>query len=218
MNPMCGSPAEALRDSRPKADYIPILGTLLGVAVKSVTQPETPTSEENCGGAWLEPNKNTGKPEKHLYHIAKALGTDVRNDQEVALLFEHPVINPLRVTIHFNRNSAPMAAGRASEDKPFGLSLQDQHYLNLVYLSEEKPVGFEPLFIKVILRQKENPRYLRISLKEKKNSERAFLILTAVFVQESEAPAHLVACDISDPKRAARTEVNDSLRARYFKR
>jgi len=209
--------AETPRENRPKAEYLPILGSLLGIISKSVVNIKTKTSEEDCAGAWTEPNKKTKQLEKHLYHHGSGLGEDARSDGEVVISFEYPVLNPLRTTLHLNRNSLPMAAGRMSEEQPFGLSLENQYYLNLVYASEQKSAGFEPLFIKV---QPENgvPLYVRISVSPKGNDKRSFLIIIASLVKESEAPAHLVSCDLLDPKRTTRMQLRDSLRAKYFSR
>lgn len=219
MNSAQGAQAGAAlqKSQKPKANYIPLLGQILGIAAKSVARFDAFFYEEKCDGSWTEPNKETGKIEKHLYHSGKALGTDARTDNEVVVVFEHPDVNPLRTTLHLNRNSVPMAAGRMSEEKPFGLSLENQYYLNLVYMSERKPASFEPLFLKVQL-PNSAPQYLRISVSEKGNEVRKFLMVITKLVQESEAPVHLVACDLSDSKATSRAQVTDSLRARYFKR
>jgi hypothetical protein len=205
------------KGQKPKAKYLPILGSLLGVAVKSVVPRDAFFYEEKCEGSWTEPNKETGKVEKHLYHSGESLGADVRTDQEVVLVFEHPALDPLRTTLHLNRNSLPMAAGRMNEEKPFGLSLENQYYLNLVYMSERKPAGFEPLFLKVRSPNR-TPQYLRVSVSEKSSEVRKFLTVIATLVPESEAPAHLMACDLSDLQVTARAEVTNSLRARYVTR
>ncbi len=217
MNPVSDEVVESATAKRPKpkAAYIPILGELLGIAVKSVIPQNTFFYEEKCDGSWVEPNKETGAPETHLYHSGSSLGKDVRTDQEVAIVFEHPAQNPLRTTVHLNRNSIPMAAARMNESEPFGLSLQNQHYLNLVYTSEQKPAGFEPVFIKSQLPNM-NPIYIRISIAKQGNSERTFLMIVAKLIQESEAPTHLVACNLSEPKRQSRMQLSDSLRKRYL--
>lgn len=189
-----------------KPVFYPILGKALGINIKSVTDnlDEYVITEFAEQENYL-PNKKTGNLEKHVYHK----GTVVQNlpqNSSAQIKFKDPVSNKNRVTVHLARDwesgDLPwIAAGRLNEKAPFGFSLQatpeyphGQNFLNLVYMSGEKPAGFEPLYLKIQIRDKKlqevKTRYLKIILENTGDKEN-LIVATASEVQENEAPAHL---------------------------
>ena len=210
--------------------YRPIVGRLLGIAVTSVT-----TSREDIllpdAQYRTEINKQTKEQELQIYHPGTATGEDLRSTSEVSITFNNPVRTPKRILVHVRRNSErdgalPMAAAaRLNEDKAFGFSLQPndrnpegQNFLNLLYFSEKKPAGFEPLYIK--LKTKEgNLLYLQIKVEEKVDGETKSLTVSATAVSESEAPAHLVSAEFPDFSRKTVPNPADSkLAAKLFRK
>lgn len=160
-------------------NYLPLCGKMLSVAMKEVSS-DNRTELPLCGNS----------------------EGDLAGDSvKATTAFSQTMENPNRITIHFQRkwenDSLPMLAacrmkdrdrqtGEMKDGKPFGFSLETkdkkyeqygQFFLNLVYLSPEKPEGFEPLYLK--MRQKDGrgqwqDTYLKISLM------RANKILTVV--------------------------------------
>ena len=183
-----------------KLIFLPLFGRWLGVAMKAVTS-------DNQAHIAL-----SGSPT-----------SDLSTDCEAVVLYQQPVKNPNRITLHLFRDrknpSLPlprMAAGRISEKQSFGLSLQDcdkspdkkQQFLNLVFSSPEKPAGFEDLYIKMELPEEKGfskPIYLRITLtKRVVNSVSGFMV-RAEDVTEKMAPAHLREALLSTETQSAQS-------------
>lgn len=169
-----------------KLTFLPLYGRWLGVAMKVVT----------------------AKTQTHVGLSGSPI-SDLKDDSEGIVFFKQPVEMTNRITIHFSRDRKNisqqmprMAAGRISEKRSFGFSLQDcdkssdkkQQFLNLVFSSPEKPKGFDDLYIKMELPQENGfskPVYLRITLTQRVSANVASFMVRAVEVTEKMAPAHL---------------------------
>jgi len=169
-----------------KLVYLPLFGSWLGVAMKVVTADK----------------------QMHI-GLSGSPTSDLSTDCEAVVLYQQPMKNPNRITVHFQRNrknpSLPMprmAAGRLSENKSFGFSLQDcdkspdnkQQFLNLVFLSQEKSAGFDAIYVKMELPQEKGwgkPIYLRITLTKRVSNNISGFMVRAEEVTENVAPAHL---------------------------
>lgn len=169
-----------------KLTFLPLYGRWLGVAMKVVT---------------ADTQSHIGLPGSPI--------SDLKDDSEAIILFQQPVKMTNRITIHFSRDRKEtslgwprMIAGRISEKRPFGFSLQDcdkspdrkQQFLNLVFSSPEKPKGFDDLYIKMELPQENGfskSVYLRITLTERVIANVKGFMVRAVEVTEKMAPAHL---------------------------
>ena len=189
-----------------KPVFYPILGKALGINVKSVTDnldeyviPEFAEQEDYLA------NKKTGKLEKHVYHKG-TIAQNFSQNSYAEIKFNNPIANPNRITVHLARDwegcDLPwIAAGRLNEKAPFGFSLQatpeypyGQNFLNLVFMSGEKPAGFEPLYLKIQTRDRETQeaktQYLKITLENTGDKENP-IVATTSEVQENEVPGHL---------------------------
>lgn len=214
----------------PAQVFFPILGRLLGVSAKVVLDHKDPIPA-NSPKSWIE------KEERHANLTAFQKHRDLREIDSVLVNFPLP-LNPKRLTIHFRRNSEHggqlplMAAGRASEDKSFGFSLQPdvknpegQNFLNLVYQSETKPAGFEPLYIKTAVSKEFI--YLKISITTITIDKSAApvlnvdtettLVVEAIKIPESEAPKHLQeAVLIRSVRKVFVNPADSNLKAKLF--
>lgn len=183
-----------------KLTFLPLYGKWLGVAMKTVTA-------------------------KTLTHVGLSGSpiSDLKDDSEAIVLFQQPVEMTNRITVHFFRDrknpSLPlprMAAGRISEKRSFGFSLQDcdkspdrkQQFLNLVFSSPEKPKGFDDLYLKMELPQENGfskPIYLRVTLTERVIANVKGFMIHAVEVTEKMAPAHLREALLSTETQSAQS-------------
>lgn len=184
-----------------KLTFLPLFGKWLGAAMKAVTADK----------------------QMHI-GLSGSPTSDLSTDCEAVVLYQQPVKNPNRITVHFLRDrknsslSLPrMTAGRISENKPFGFSLQDcdkspdrkQQFLNLVFSSQEKPKGFDDLYIKMELPQENGfskPVYLRITLTERVIANVKGFMIRAVEVTEKMAPAHLREVLLSPETQTAQSQ------------
>jgi hypothetical protein len=169
-----------------KLVYLPLFGSWLGIAMKVVTADK----------------------QMHI-GLSGSPTSDLSTDCESIITFQQPMKNPNRITVHFQRNrknaSLPMprmAAGRLGESKSFGFSLQDcdkssdgkQQFLNLVFLSQEKPAGFDALYVKIELPKEKGfarPIYLRIMLTKRVSNNMNGFLVRAEEVTENLVPNHL---------------------------
>lgn len=183
-----------------KLTFLPLYGRWLGVAMKVVT----------------------AKTQTHVGLSGSPI-SDLKDDSEGIVFFKQPVEMTNRITVHFSRDrkdlSKPlprMAAGRISEKRSFGFSLQDcdkssdkkQQFLNLVFSSPEKPKGFDDLYIKMELPQENGfskPVYLRITLTQRVSANIASFMVRAVEVTEKMAPAHLREALLSSETQSAQS-------------
>ncbi len=171
----------------PKLNFLPLFGRWLGVAMKAVTSDNKTHVPLNS------------EPIRHI--------SDGSGFYYASAIFGQTVKNPDRITIHFWRGQQNgflprMAAGRMNERQPFGFSLQEyekspdrkQQALNLVFVSQNKPKGFEPLYLKMDVPQEKGfPKqiYLKIELQETNPEGGTIFSITAREVPESAAPEHL---------------------------
>ncbi len=215
---------EAIQAVKPV--FYPILGKVLGINIKSVTNnlaehviPEF-AEQEDC-----LPNKKTGELEKHVYHKG-TIAQSLSDNSSAQIKFKNPVSNKNRITVHIRRDWEDgclpwMVAGRFSEKSSFGFSLQatpkyprGQNFLNLVYSSPEKPAGFEPLYLKIQTHDRKTletkTQYLKITLEETANKER-LLLITASEAQENEVPGHLRSVTENSGRNSERKELAKDL-------
>lgn len=181
----------------PKLNFLPLYGGWLGVAMKAVTSDN---------------QTHVPLPGKSLRHLLDDSGFN-----KAEATFEKTLLNPNRITIHFWRdwenNFLPRmvscrfqdrdrTTGEIKEGKSFGFSLENyeksfdgkQQFLQLVYVSKDKPKGFEPLYLKIEVPQKKGfakPVYLKIELRENNSSDKTHFIVTAEEVPKNSVPNDL---------------------------
>ncbi len=205
-----------------KPVFYPILGKALGINVKSVTENlDEYVIPEFAGQEDYLPNKKTGNLEKHVYHKG-TVAESLSDNSYAQIKFKDPVSNKNRITVHIARDweggDLPwIAAGRFDEKTPFGFSLQTtpeypygQNFLNLVFMSGEKPAGFEPLYLKIQTRgkktQESKTQYLKITLENTGDKENP-IVATASEVQEKEVPVHLQLITENSRRNSERKEL-----------